>query len=186
MADIEYDGEDDLEQIGNLADVNAKRALVNVEKKKREKLQILSMDLTNEPRGEGNDDASGVFVDLLVGVIGGNNDGYEYKERVYADPRIKKGKKASAFKSVFMPYMKSLVLAIKGKSHEDTFFQGVVRSRETALEDIIQRASALCGQAFIAELGVERGGAMQDEKGNKIPDKFFDDKQRIFGFVPAN
>lgn len=186
MAEVEFAGEDDLETLGDLQDINVKRALVNVEKKRREHLEVLSIDLTNEPRGMGDDDAKGVFCDLLIRVTDGPNADYEYKERVYCDTRIKKGAKNSAFKSMFLPFVIGVALAAKGKTASESYFTGCARSKETMLEDYVARATTLCGQRFTAELGVERGGQMQDEKGNKIPDKFFDDKQRIFGFVPAN
>lgn len=178
----QYDGEDDaLEVLGNLRDITAPRAMVNVEKTKREVMQCTGIELTDEPKGQGNDsDNKGVFYRVSFEVMTGGNQGYEWSESWWADTRIKKGKQKSAFKSVAMPKMKGLAMAVKGAQHQDSFWQGCVQSQATQLKDVEMRAQGLCGQRFIAELGVERGSAIVG-----APGQFYADKQAIKGFVPA-
>lgn len=185
----EYIGEDEdaLRDIGNLADVNVPRAMINVEKPKREVLECTALELTNEPRdANGNSEAKGVFVEAAFHVLTGPNQGYEWKERWYGDTRIKAGKTKSAFRSVLYPKLVGLAMAVKGKQHEQTFYVGAFQSMDTALNDITMRAQGLCGQRFQAEVGLEYGSELPNQDNiPKAQRKHYQDKQVIKGFVPA-
>lgn len=184
MSDVEYVGEDTLESIGALEDITIRRALINTEKKRKEHIEVLSFDLGDAADEDGN--AQTRYCDVTVRVTDGPNADYEYKERVYCDNRIKKGSKQSSFKSQFIPWVIGLAVAVKGKTAGSQYFQGCVRSQETIVEDFVSRAMSLCGQRATCELGIEPGGAIKDANGKAIEGKFYADKQKILGWVPAN
>ena len=182
MADQVYVGEDDLSEIGSLKDIQVRLPLMNQAKPKREKLQLVSMKLTNEPKGNGAMDAKGVFITSIFGVIGGENDGREFPIITYADPRVGEGKKQSAYKSMAMPFLAGLAVAVHGSDVAENFYQNVIVSKQTALEDLISKARSMAGMQFSAEVGIEKGGTGKDKlTGAAVT---YSDKQAILAWIP--
>src|SRR5712671_3259847 len=103
MAEQVYIGEDDLADLGNMRDIQIKQPFLNEAKAKREKLQLLGIKLTNEPRGNGMEDAKGVFFTSTFEVMGGDNQGREFTVVTNADRRIAQGSQKSQYSSAAKP-----------------------------------------------------------------------------------
>lgn len=183
MAEQVYESQDDLTDAGALADIQIDLPLMNQQAPRREKLQLLRLTLTNEPRGNGMVDAKGVFMTAVFSVMGGTNDGREFAVRVYCDDRVKQGGKQSAWKTFGGPFIMGLATAIHGAESAQQFYQGAVRSKQTQLEDLIGKAGTLAGQQFSADVGVERGGKSKtpNAQGEYTT---FQDKQIIKAWHP--
>lgn len=183
MADQVYESQDDLSEIGALSDIQIDLPLMNQGGPKREKLQLLHIKFTNEPKGNGSVDAKGVFFTAVFQVAGGTNDGREFAVRVYCDDRVKQGGKQSAWKTFGGPFIMGLATAIHGPEGAQQFYQGVVRSKQTQLADLIEKAGTLAGTQFSADVGVERGGK---SKTPNTQGEFttFQDKQVIKAWHP--
>src|SRR3989304_5884266 len=93
-----------------------------------------------------------------------------FDEKVYNKSR----RKASAYRSQVLPFVKGVVEATLGKEKVDIFFVGAVQSNDTYLEDITSRLQSVLNKRCKVEVGVERGQTMKNAAGE---DMTFRDKQ---------
>ena len=182
METQEYIGTDSAEEIGELKDIQARHPLINQDKSRREVIEFVEFTCTNEPRGQNGDkDAKGVFLDATARVCIGDNENEEFTQRIHSDRRIKAGRKASAYRSQLLPFVKGVVEATLGKDQVDSFFVGAVQSNDTYLEDITSRLQSVLNKRCKVEVGVERGQTTKNAAGEDIT---FRDKQIITAFYP--
>jgi len=164
-------------------DIQYPRPLIHEDSPGREHLELVSLTMTDEPRGNGNESAKGVFYDARFRVVtpDGGNNGYEFTQRVYADARIGKNddgtpKKASVWFSRGRPFLNGLVAATKGQKAIGSFW---TVCKGGGLKAYVDRALTLTGQRFKASVGVEKGDLIDknDKDGGR-----YRDKQIVKGF----
>jgi hypothetical protein len=180
MEEVQYSGEDNATEIGNLSDIQVRHPLFNQDVPRKEIIEFTEFDFVNEPKdGNGNAAAKGVKLLATIRVVSGTNEGEEFTQPVPADRRVRVGKKQSAYRSMLLPFVYGAAECILGK--DNTLFIGAVQSNETYLEDITARLQSLIGKRGVAMIGIEKGQKGKSADGEDIQ---YRDKQVVTAWYP--